>query len=1089
MIKLKAFILILAGILSFSVSAQQNNPPIAVPFNLKTAGYVTLVIEDKDGVRVRNLISETWFKAGANTVWWDGLDDLGRDIEAAHHGLYHIPSRLVAPGTYTVRGLVHDEIKASYEFAVNTSGNPPWDTDDHTGGWLANHSQPQAAVYVPAEQSLTKQPSVFLGCFVSEGQDGLAWVDLDGHKKGGIVAVGGAWTAASYLARDAGDHPMPGVAVYAGSVWETGKLSGQLELRFSVLTRPNKPLLLYPMGPLDANGDGAGEIGGLAVYNGLAVVSLTKKKQLLFIDIKTAKVIGTSPVDAPRGLVFDAKGNLLVLSGNHLLKYTHITNAQLPAPQSLVTSQLEAPVGLAADTEGKFYISDGGNSNQVKVFTAEGKFVRAIGKAGASKGGLYDPLHMNSPAGITVDSKQQLWVTEHDYLPKRVSVWSLEGNLIKAFYGPSKYGGGGTLDPGKNKFYYAEEEKGTLEFDVDWKTGTYKLNSVLYRRMPGDLDLPVRSASPETPLYYKGKRYFTDCYNSNPTNGHLAAFLFTERNGTLFPAAAMGRADFWPILKSGAFKSRWPAGVDLTAKGATAFFSWTDLNADAKVQPDEVNFIKGSGNGITIAPDLSFDVANLDGSAMQFSPVSFTAAGIPVYQLDHGKVLVKGVQIPGSDGGDQVIAAPNGWTVVTQGILPFERYSLSGAKDGKAVWSYPNLWPGLHPSHEAPIPSFPGELIAPTRLLGGLVEPKGSDAGALWAINSNHGMVYLFTADGLFVTTLFEPMRTGKRWKMPVAERGMSLNGLSLSEENFWPSITQTTDGQIYLTDGGRSSIVRIDGLPSISRLAPLPLVVSKEDLQKSSSFQLKSEAARQQAEGTGALNVNLINTPVTVDGKLDDWTGADWASIDKRGVKAYFNSYSKPYDVAGAVTVSGDHLYAAYRTGDAGLLKNSGEIPMAPFKTGGALDIMIGTDGTANPNRTAPVAGDLRLLITLLKGKPYALLYRAVANGAKPTDKVPFSSPWRTITFDQVQDVSAQVSFAASSAGDYEISIPLSVLDLKPKAGLTIKGDIGILRGDNTRTLSRVYWNNKATGIVSDVPSEAELTPNLWGTWKFVNP
>ena len=44
----------------------------------------------------------------------------------------------------------------------------------------------------------------------------------------------------------------------------------------------------------------------------------------------------------------------------------------------------------------------------------------------------------------------------------------------------------------------------------------------------------------------------------------------------------------------------------------------------------------------------------------------------------------------------------------------------------------------------------------------------------------------------------------------------------------------------------------------------------------------------------------------------------------------------------------------------------------------------------------------------------------------------------------------------------------------------------MGILRGNGRQTLQRVYWNNKATAIVTDVPSEAELTPALWGVWKF---
>ena len=54
-----------------------------------------------------------------------------------------------------------------------------------------------------------------------------------------------------------------------------------------------------------------------------------------------------------------------------------------------------------------------------------------------------------------------------------------------------------------------------------------------------------------------------------------------------------------------------------------------------------------------------------------------------------------------------------------------------------------------------------------------------------------------------------------------------------------------------------------------------------------------------------------------------------------------------------------------------------------------------------------------------------------------------------------------------------------------RPEVMQAIKGDIGILRGNGFQTLQRVYWNNKATAITADVPSEAELTPKLWGKWK----
>jgi len=81
------------------------------------------------------------------------------------------------------------------------------------------------------------------------------------------------------------------------------------------------------------------------------------------------------------------------------------------------------------------------------------------------------------------------------------------------------------------------------------------------------------------------------------------------------------------------------------------------------------------------------------------------------------------------------------------------------------------------------------------------------------------GDAYLFTADGLFVAQLFQDSRTGKPWTMPMAERGTLLNDLTLHDENFFPTISQTSDGQVYLCNGSRMSLVRIDGLDSIRRL------------------------------------------------------------------------------------------------------------------------------------------------------------------------------------------------------------------------------------------------------------------------------
>ena len=81
------------------------------------------------------------------------------------------------------------------------------------------------------------------------------------------------------------------------------------------------------------------------------------------------------------------------------------------------------------------------------------------------------------------------------------------------------------------------------------------------------------------------------------------------------------------------------------------------------------------------------------------------------------------------------------------------------------------------------------------------------------------------------------------------------------------------------------------------------------------------------------------------------------------------------------------------------------------------------------------------------------------------------------------MEDVGQQVTLATDN---YEISIPLTALHWQPKLDSTYRADIGVLRGSNGQTTQRVYWSNKATAITADVPSEAELTPKLWGKWKI---
>jgi hypothetical protein len=310
----------------------------------------------------------------------------------------------------------------------------------------------------------------------------------------------------------------------------------------------------------------------------------------------------------------------------------------------------------------------------------------------------------------------------------------------------------------------------------------------------------------------------------------------------------------------------------------------------------------------------------------------------------------------------------------------------------------------------------------------------------------------------------------------------MPLDGVTPGDEHFFPSVAQTSDGRIYLVAGGLfSAVVRVDGLETVRRIPPFPLPVTAGQLAAAEKLVQQRETERQAELGQAVWKISLYSPAAAPDDR--DWTDADWVDIDRRGVAAYFDSSTSPYAETAAMAVAGGQLLARWKTGDAQLLENSGAAENAPFKTGGALDLMLGTNPGADPDRREPTAGDIRLLITRVRGKTRAWLYRAIVPGTPPEQRVVFRSPVRTVSFDRVEDVSGRVRLAADGQGDYQIAVPLNLLGWAPRPGAKFKGDIGILRGNGTETMQRAYWSDKATALLADVPGEAALSPGLWGT------
>src|ERR1051325_6399855 len=271
--------------------------------------------------------------------------------------------------------------------------------------------------------------------------------------------------------------------------------------------------------------------------------------------------------------------------------------------------------------------------------------------------------------------------------------------------------------------------------------------------------------------------------------------------------------------------------------------------------------------------DLSF----VTGSGLHFKPQRFTKGGAPLYDGKNPIRLVAQTQNPASSGGGQVLVASNGWSIFTTPPKPYSPYGLAGVQEGQPRWSFPNMWPGLHASHHAPVPEFPGEMIGTTRLLGSTVTVGGIE---LFAVNGNKGTVYLLTPDGLFVATLFHDSRQAA-WDFAKAERGMVVNKASLREECFWPTITQTRNGEVWL-QVLEGCLVRVDGLEKMRRLPDQQLDVTPQQLVAAREWSIQAEALRQQTN-TGTMTIGLFTKAPEVDGKANEWPTNLFVTIDTR--------------------------------------------------------------------------------------------------------------------------------------------------------------------------------------------------------------
>jgi len=1128
--------------------AAEESAGVPIRFSLDTPGVVTLVIEDEQGRRVRNLLNAVPFGAGEHVVAWDGCNE-GTRLPGPNESLghYRIAPSLAPAGRYSVRGLVHDPLRLSYDFTVYPDrANPPWPTSPnldraHEGGWLADHSPPADVEFLPGGEG-----RLFIGSGVAEGGDGAVWTDLHGKKLSGVRRMGGTFSGVTHIARDRGERAIGQIECYVATGWMRDDPANRFrEVRLNALTKTGdigRRVLNYAVSEhaeLDPQTGKAKKaiLNGLAVHDGLMVIAVGDTGELVFIDVlggmgekaylaknpvevklqtDAGRALGKTKLSGVRDLAFDKQGRLVAIVDQSVQRFqlSRTSPGEVPAlsaAEVIVSDGLLDPRRLTLDDQDQIFVSDWGDRHQVRCFTATGKYVRAIGEVGRPKVGPYNRLHMNHPSGTTITPDGHLWVAEMDNAPRRISKWTLDGELVEAFYGPPPYGGGGALDPRDGSRFYHAGDKYGMEFKLDRAAGRGELTCVYAHEIwnPTVDRQAGFSRGPSRVVYAGERRFLTNSYFSAPTSGGSVMTLWTQNDGVARPVAFVGSADRWKLLDE---RHLWPALPDSLAAlpeqtaaeqqtKATRtnewrrrmLFTWSDLDLDQDVQPGELTFFELSPppesqnriGAVLVMPDLKVMIAT-DTAVYELQPQRYVSGDVPVFAAREARKLLESARIGSS--ANELVVAEDGTVVTVYG-------PLRGYRDGRLIWQYHSQWPSLHAGHSAPrVPEYPGQLLATTRLLGWPVKARDGEAGELFALNSDRAVIYLMTTDGLFVQTLGGLVSEGaEAWHVPEAQRGMPVQHLNFLSESFWPTVNQTENGEIWFVLGKEHcSLARLDGLETVRRIGPWPITFDETQFAAAQErLQLRPKNAGDAM--SGELRVALKDVSPVVDGRIDDWSDASWVDLERDG-----NKFTRV-----AFQAAKNRLYGLVVSWDSKLLDNTPDRPELLFKTGGALDLMLSSDSNRTRRKGQLLPGDRRLIVTRdqrSNGKTTAMLYEPVTTGEKKSP-VEFSSPVRSITFDRVQDVGSEIELAVRSqqlplnakgktgpCTAYEFSVPFALFDLMPQADAVVLGDFGILRGQAGETVERIYWHNKTTGLIADVPGEAELHPGLWGSFRFAS-
>ena len=456
----------------------------------KDAKFITVTIDDNEGIRLRNLVAELEVepyvieeraKTKIVQVLWDGRDNTGEKV---------------SPGTYYFNGITYGDIAPIYDYHFFAPGEVPWNNADTAAGWICDHYPPQAA--------FAYDDMVYLGGQFAEGGHGLiAYDPKTESKKWGIT-----YGAKVVTACDKYIYAQPGWTFTFSSSIKGNKFIG----RYNRVDGTYNPFTIHGetvkveygndllLGIL--NGQSTPSVTGLAANDEIIAVATNEDA---YTDIPNNGLYNPTNVSRYKNYISginlmrhddvyvykriyvedigeicfskDYK-HLYAVSGNKIVD-VNINSGEV-TPVNLKLSEGTVIGSLTTDIDGNILIFDKGADSQIKVYNPKtGVLVNTMGiKGGRPYDGdwVADGL-VKEVSAITSGYEGRTWAVECIENPRRITEWAKDGSLMRELVGNTQYSCNGAFvdDNNPNYAYYK-----AARMKIDIENNTYTMDKVLY---------------------------------------------------------------------------------------------------------------------------------------------------------------------------------------------------------------------------------------------------------------------------------------------------------------------------------------------------------------------------------------------------------------------------------------------------------------------------------------------------------------------------------------------------------------------------------------------------------------------------------